>query len=263
MDPCVPGASLDNARAIARTRLGVPAKYANKMSVPAICKALKLSHKTNIMPPMDYRKFEGKTYLIDPRSPLSIKDFIILFGNSPEEQIQKIAKKLELVSNGISKSELKSNIFKVLKALNVYEPIEIPYHKVGQVVQQNNTILNQLPPSLNTNMNQTQLPQEQELGPESGEYPYNINVAPNFVVPKARPSKVSITSPNTSPNTNFWKRYLGNYNSPSPTPSIRRVQPSRVSVPTGTQISQNQINEDMKRIENLRKQIGNTTSPNE
>ena len=70
MDPCVPGISLANARAHARIKLGVPSKYANKMSVAGICKAAKKCKNANIMPPMDYRQFKGKMYLIDPKSPL-------------------------------------------------------------------------------------------------------------------------------------------------------------------------------------------------
>jgi hypothetical protein len=138
MDPCVPGISLANARAHARIKLGVPSKYANKMSVAGICKAAKQCKTTNIMPPMEYRQFKGKMYLIDPKSPLSIKDFVLLLGKGSTDDIKRISKSIGLVTNSVTKSELKSNIIKILQTLNISEPIEIPVKQVRNKVPLNN-----------------------------------------------------------------------------------------------------------------------------
>ena len=129
MDPCLPGVSIEDARTIARVKLGVPPQYANKMSVAQVCKAMNLSKKTNIMPPMEYRVYMGKTYLIDPKSPLSISDFVTFLKAKSVNDIAPVARKLKLVTEYVSKSELKTNIIKILQALKIAEPIEVP-HKV-------------------------------------------------------------------------------------------------------------------------------------
>ena len=126
MDPCVPGISLADARSFARVKLGVPGKYASKMSALQICKAARACKRTNIMPPMEYHAVNGKMYLLDPKSPISIKDFLSLLGNGSDDAIKKIARELELVTEYISKKELKSNIIEMLQSLKISEPIEIP-----------------------------------------------------------------------------------------------------------------------------------------
>jgi len=131
MDPCVPGISLADARSFARVKLGVPGKYASKMSSLQICKAARTCKRTNIMPPMEYHAVNGKMYLLDPKSPISIKDFLKLLGNGSVDDIKKIAKELKLISEYISKKELKSNIIEMLQSLKISEPIEIPGKRVS------------------------------------------------------------------------------------------------------------------------------------
>ena len=237
MDPCVPGVSLSDARSIVHTRLGVPYQYASKMSLANICHAFKTCKNTNIMPPMEYRQYKGKMYLIDPKSPISIKDFILLLGNrSTIIDIQRIAKEFKLMTDSISKSELKSNIIKMLQALNISEPIEIPVRQVNSVNR------------VSSNNNQVASNNVNTLGPDSGEYPYNSNVAPGFKIPNAKPSKVKINS-----NSSF--------NTPVPqsnTPSefkIPNAKPSKVKIntPVPNAIS---TNEDLKLIEKLKEEIG-------
>jgi len=126
MDPCVPGAATADARTFARVHLGVPHKYANKMTAKQVCKAIKACKNTNIMPPMDYTVFDGKGYLIDPETPLSIEDYIALFKKGDLVKIQKIARKLGLVPATISKKELVNNIVAMLKSFKFAEPIELP-----------------------------------------------------------------------------------------------------------------------------------------
>ena len=126
MDPRLPNMSIANARTIARVKLGVPAQYAKKLSLSQIRNATTMSKKTNIMPPMEYREYKGKTYLIDPKSPLSIGDFITFLTAKSVGAIAPVARKLKLVTEYVGKNELKTNIIKILQALHIAEPIEVP-----------------------------------------------------------------------------------------------------------------------------------------
>lgn len=124
MDPCRVGANLNNSRAMIRTNLGVPKEYANKMSANAICKAYKDCRNTTILPPMDFHMVDGRGYCIDPKSPLSVKDYIVLFG---EGDLTRIAKKVGLVPIGLSRRILKASIIDMLKSLGICEPIKLPF----------------------------------------------------------------------------------------------------------------------------------------
>jgi hypothetical protein len=126
MDPCVPGVSTADARSFARVKLGVPPKYAKKMTAKQICAAAKACKSTNIMPPMEYRVYKGKVYLIDPETPLSIEDYIAIFKKGDLTRIKKIAGNLGLVPASLSKKELITNIVQVLVSFNLAEPIELP-----------------------------------------------------------------------------------------------------------------------------------------
>ena len=127
MDPCVPGMSIGDARTVARIKLGVPPQYTKNMSVQQICTAMSLVKKTNIMPPMEYRKYKNKTYLIDPKSPLHIGEFIAFLSSNNLSDVVPVAKKLKLVTEHLSVGELKKNIIKILQTLNITEPIEVPF----------------------------------------------------------------------------------------------------------------------------------------
>jgi len=126
MDPRLPNVSIANARTIARVKLGVPAQYAKKLSLSQIRNATTMSKKTNIMPPMEYREYKGKTYLIDPKSPLSIGEFVTFLTAKSVGAIAPVARKLKLVTEYVGKNELKTNIIKILQALHISEPIEVP-----------------------------------------------------------------------------------------------------------------------------------------
>jgi len=254
MDPCIPGISLDDARAHARIKLGVPAKYANKMSVKDICKVSKMSSKTMILPPMEYRQYKGKMYLIDPKSPLSIKDFFSLLVDGKLVDIQRIGRNIGLLTDSVSKNELKSNIIKVLKVLNISEPIEIPSKKVrsnngtqslnvrsnyNNGTQPLNVRSNYTNGTQSLNVRSNYNAENETLGPESGETPYNEDVAPHLYL-AARPSKVHVLN-----------RYSPSW--PSPSPYIKTVSPSKVTLEP---ITEERIYQDLKLAENLRKSLG-------
>ena len=133
-DPCLPGVTLSEARSIARIKLGVPDQYAKKMSVAQVCKAMNARSTTHVVPPMNYRKHlkTGKTYLIDPESPLTVNDFVVLLGTkgATQRDIARIAKKVKLSTDCLSKRELVVNIIHVLETLNISEPIELPVSRL-------------------------------------------------------------------------------------------------------------------------------------
>jgi len=144
MDPCRVGTNLNNARAMIRTNLGVPREFANKMSANAICKAYKNCKHTTILPPMDFHMVNGQGYCIDPRSPLSVKDYLVLFGK--EGDLNRIAKKVGLVPIGLSRKILKASIIDMLKSLDISEPIELPSKRAPRTSSSNNLgNLNQFP----------------------------------------------------------------------------------------------------------------------
>lgn len=131
MDPCRVGANLANSRAMIRTNLGVPREYANKMSANGICTAFKNCQQTNILPPMDFRTKGTKSYLIDPKSPISLSDYLILFGKG---DLKRVAKKVGLVHLGLSRSVVKAGIIDMLKSLKICEPVELPSKRTPKTV---------------------------------------------------------------------------------------------------------------------------------
>jgi len=278
MDPCVPGTSLEDARASARAKLGVPAQYASKMTVKSICLAFKLCKKTNIMPPMDYRRFGNKVYLIDPKSPLSIQDFMMVLGPGQLSDVQKIAKKLGLMTEGITKSELKTNIIKILQTLNISEPVEIPSRKVQAVVSENlgygtnynvtnqTSVPNVIPNNNKNYVNTSPMTNyNNNLGPESGETPYSNEVAPNYFKLKPRPSFVNEISPKVPSRSQYYNDspfYMENYlRGPNTKKSVIKPSPSKLYINASTTpVSQQQINENMKRIKRLKNLITPNTT---
>ena len=125
MDPCLPSTTNANAKVVARIQLGVPPQYAKNMTRDSVCKAITLCKKTNILPPMEYSfdSKKGMMYFIDPRSPISARDYVELFSNG---DIVSVAKKLKLTTENIPNTKLKGAIIGLLKDMKVSEPIQIP-----------------------------------------------------------------------------------------------------------------------------------------
>jgi hypothetical protein len=136
MDPCVPGTKNSNARVAARIKLGVPDKYAKGMTAESVCRAINICKHTKIVPPMEYSVYKGKMYFIDPKSPLSVRDFVEMFSKGGD--IKSAARKLKLVTENITDRELRSNIIDVLKNLNISEPIEMPMRAKKNATTPNN-----------------------------------------------------------------------------------------------------------------------------
>ena len=146
MDPCLPSTTNANAKVVARIKLGVPPQYAKNMTREIVCKAITLCKKTNILPPMEYSfdSKKGMMYFIDPKSPISARDYVELFSNG---DIVSVAKKLQLTTDNIPNAKLNGEIIGLLRDMKVSEPIQIPMRSKKSVK------MNTAFPAPNANMN--------------------------------------------------------------------------------------------------------------
>jgi len=179
---------------------------------------MNLSKKTNIMPPMEYRVYEGKTYLIDPKSPLTIGDFVTFLQAKSVSDIAPVARKLKLVTEYVSKNELRANIIKILQALNIAEPIEIP-HKMKINIGKN---LNSTPVNANLPAN---LPVNAP--------PANANLPANLSANTPVNSNANRTNSNTPLNLGGSGNGLvlgGQGESSSPLLNLNKPKPSKLSL---------------------------------
>ena len=131
-NPCNANANLQEIQRRVRTNFFVPKKFASKMSQENICNAYKNCKNATSLPPMKFHQSMGKFYLLDSKSPLSAKDYKILFTNgSKVSQLKLVSKKLDIVFGKdvkITKTLLRTNIIENLRKMNIKEPILIPIH---------------------------------------------------------------------------------------------------------------------------------------
>ena len=129
-NPCNANANLQDIQRRVRTNFFVPKKFASKMSQENICSAYKNCKNATSLPPMKFHQSMGKFYLLDSKSPLSAKDYKILFANgSKVSQLKLVSKKLDIVFGKdvkITKTLLRTNIIENLRKMNIKEPILIP-----------------------------------------------------------------------------------------------------------------------------------------
>jgi len=124
MDPCVPGANLDDLRALIRSELGVPKGYAKNYSQKTICEAFtRCKTGASSLPPMKYSRTGGELFLIDSTSPLNARQFKLLFETGKVDDIKKIASKLGILETKKKKALLKAEIIEILDKLGINEPI--------------------------------------------------------------------------------------------------------------------------------------------
>ena len=69
-------------------------------------------------------KAGGYIYFIDPESPLSAKQYRILFERGTVDQVRSIAKKLKVADINKPKNVLKTNIVGILAGMGLSEPIK-------------------------------------------------------------------------------------------------------------------------------------------
>lgn len=141
---------------------------------------------------MDLHSVGNHTYLIDPRSPISVNDYIVLFGKG---DLKKVAKKVGLVHLGLSRNIIKAGIIDMLKSLHICEPIELPVKRTPK---------NSINSIGNMNMSTNQLPMNQIPNNKSN----SLNQSPNMMMNNSFNNR-SLNSVNgLPPGNNSNKKFI-------------------------------------------------------
>jgi len=116
-----------------------------------LCNAYKRCGKdATSLPPMSFAKTTKHVYLIDSNSPITAKEYGIIFGNGKLSEFKKIATKLGFMVTPLDKkNELKGKIIEILKKLGLSEPIQLPVSVVKKSTVNNKPFGT----SMNTNNN--------------------------------------------------------------------------------------------------------------
>ena len=127
-NPCNPNSNLQNAQFKARSNLLLPKSKVSSMNTNTLCAAYKRCGKAaSSLPPMSFAKTTKHVYLIDSNSPITAREYGIVFGVGNVSKIKKIATKLGfIVTKSDTKDELKGKIIELLKKLDLTEPIQLP-----------------------------------------------------------------------------------------------------------------------------------------
>jgi hypothetical protein len=143
MDVCDPDAKTKNIRKLIKLHTG------RTVDVPRerMCEITREAKKGNLpMPPLVLTK--DKRFLLDPKSPLTQKDYETLYKSSVTSAVVKrLAKKVGLVNTDKTIIDLKDAIGRRLASNNVREPILLPGTRVVSAVRS-------LKPVANTDRNQ-------------------------------------------------------------------------------------------------------------
>ena len=143
MDPCNPDVDVENARSALRSNMGVPKAYAKNFSKKMICDAFKKCKRSNVFPPMEMKVVDGYVYLVDSNSPLTARDYRLLFEIGKKGDIIRIAKKLGVVELTKKTSELKADIISILDNMNILEPVKaMKVEKKKEMVIANQNLFN-------------------------------------------------------------------------------------------------------------------------
>ena len=149
--PCNPNSNLQNAQYKARSNLLIPKSKVATMNRNNLCNAYKRCGKdATSLPPMSFAKTTKHVYLIDSNSPITAKEYGIIFGNGKLSEFKKIATKLGFMVTPLDKkNELKGKIIEILKKLGLSEPIQLPVSIVKKSTVNNKSFGS----SMNTNNN--------------------------------------------------------------------------------------------------------------
>ena len=122
MDVCDPDAKTKNIRKLIKLHTG------RTVDVPRerMCDITREAKKGNLpMPPLVLTR--DKRFLLDPKSPLTQKDYETLYkSNVTSAVVKRLAKKVGLVNTDKTISELKDAIGRRLASTSVREPILLP-----------------------------------------------------------------------------------------------------------------------------------------
>ena len=126
MDVCDPDAKTKNIRKLIKLHTGKTIK----ISRDKVCDIMKDVDRGNLpLPPLVLTR--DKRYLLDPKSPLTRKDFEALFkSNVTSKVVKRLAKKVGLIETDKTISDLKRAIGRKLMSMNVREPVLLPGSRV-------------------------------------------------------------------------------------------------------------------------------------
>lgn len=122
MDVCDPDAKTKNIRKLIKLHTGRTVE----ISRDRMCDITREAKKGNLpMPPLVLTR--DKRFLLDPKSPLTQKDYETLYrSNVTSAVVKRLARKAGLVNTDKTISELKDAIGRRLAGMNVREPILLP-----------------------------------------------------------------------------------------------------------------------------------------
>jgi hypothetical protein len=150
MDVCDPGAKTKNIRKLIKLHTGKTIK----ISRDRICDIMKDVDRGNLpLPPLVLTR--DKRYLLDPKSPLTRKDFENLFkSNVTSKVVKRLARKVGLIETDKTISDLKRAIGRKLASMNVREPILLPGSRVYSKIKSEEFENEGTPIQTNENENQ-------------------------------------------------------------------------------------------------------------
>ena len=122
MDVCDPSVDLKTLREMVRQDTGLDVKLTKNQ----ICQVYK-DVQENMLPLPPLVMSSDRTYLVDSKSPLSVKDYEKLFNSkSTVKDIKRILKKIDgILPQLVTKENMLNSIKNRLKSMNVREPIKI------------------------------------------------------------------------------------------------------------------------------------------
>jgi hypothetical protein len=148
MDPCDPGADINDARAYLHLKMGIPKSIILRASKSDICTAAKKCKKSTgtPMPPMGYdRVGKHRIYYHNPPDiNMSGKDYkTLLVGKPSIKSLKNIAAKVGLsYFNNKSPIDLKGSIIKRLRDTKTPEPLMVPIKSRSPTAKVNSAITN-------------------------------------------------------------------------------------------------------------------------
>jgi hypothetical protein len=148
MDACDPGTESGNIRRLIKLHTGETVK----LSRAKVCEIMKAAKENRSpLPPLGLTK--DKKYLLDAKSPLTQRDYEILFkSTSKATDIKRIAKKSGLTQLDKTISDLKGAIGRRLRSMNVREPVLLHGRVTTQRASSDNKFYN-LENNVNTTRN--------------------------------------------------------------------------------------------------------------
>ena len=148
MDACDPGTESGNIRRLIKLHTGETVK----LSRAKVCEIMKAAKENRSpLPPLGLTK--DKKYLLDAKSPLTQRDYEILFkSTSKATDIKRIAKKSGLTQLDKTISDLKGAIGRRLRSMNVREPVLLHGRATTQRASSDNKFYN-LENNVNTTRN--------------------------------------------------------------------------------------------------------------